>query len=171
MRNGHIADIDLKHLTPVAAAALAKQLGRQGEAAALALYRSLQWGRRAKKIVRVHRPMSAPADFAQLGRLVDIELADGRIVNGGPEVLLTVGAVRKPRELWLLAAKGVQLGRKDRGSIFAITYATAKGARSLALYRHVFKSPRPDLDRDALGHAVIRRGRSRYDVNVRGIVG
>ena len=125
-------------------------------------FRRLRWGLAPGRHRAVRRPADAPDELVELGRLVRIELSDGRlVVPRGPPVWLVTSAALD--ELWLVAGGGIASEAPD-GFITAITYAGPKGEVD-AWWRHAFWHPLP-----MLVEGQIRRGESRYGLSEHGIV-
>lgn len=143
-----------------------------GDRAAHELYRWIQWGKPSDGMVPYHRPLGMPHRLAELGRLVHLEMADGRQIEAGSSVRVAVSAASPRtglRSLYLVGEREVVIDAM--GVIAAIVYEAAKGDMPPTRWRHAFTGNRPRLDRYAMGEARIARGRSRYTVTDWGIIG
>lgn len=122
---------------------------------------ALHWGVEPTRSIAVVRPDDAPAELVELGRLVRIELAGGRIIEPRHAPVWLATDVELG-ELYLVAEGGLRC-EAPAGAIEAITYDTRKDTTE-AHWRHRFIN--------ALPHLVdgrIERRRSSYFIDEHGI--
>lgn len=139
-----------------------------GAELAAGFYREVHWGRAPDRMVRVRRPPGAPDALTEIGRLVELDLDDGRVIEPVGEVWLAVDAGGE--RLHLVGEGGVEWrGRPAR--VRAVVYQTVKGHEpdGDALWHHEHAEPLPRLV-SVGGQAVIDMRGSPAHVTWRGII-
>lgn len=131
-------------------------------------YREVHWGRAPDRWVRVRRPPGAPDALTEIGRLVELELDDGRVIEPDGEVWLAVDPAGE--RLQLVAEGGVEWRGRPAG-VRAVVYQTVKGHEpdGDAIWHHEHAEPLPRLV-SVDGQAVIDMSDSPAWVSWRGII-